>query len=74
MGLWEAAPMPSTFDFIRFLTLRITLMTHLNKVTVWLDGKRLANLVKDKDLPKELPVPSGFRHRSEAGMMTVRRV
>ena len=66
--------MPSAFDFIRFLNLRITSMTHLNKVTVWLDGKWLAKLVKDKGLRKELPVPSGFRHRSEAGMMTVRRV
>ena len=74
MGLWEAAPMPSTFDFVRFLTLSITFMTHLNKVTVWLNGKWLAKLVKDKGLPKELPVPSGFRHTSEAGMMTVRRV
>ena len=52
--------MPSAFDFVRFLTLSITFMTHLNKVTVWLDGKQLAKLVKDKGLPKELPVPSGL--------------
>ena len=74
MGLWEAAPMPSAFNFVRFLTSSITFMTHLNKVTVWLDGKWLVKLVKDKGLPKELPVLSGFIHTSEAGMMTVRRV
>ena len=54
MGLREAAPMPSAFDFARLFTSSITFMTHLDKVTVWLDGKRLVKLVKDKGLPKEL--------------------
>ena len=74
MGLRESAPMPSAFDFIRFLTSSITFMAHLDEVTVWLDGKRLAKLTKDKGIPKDLPIPSGFRNTSDANMMTLKRV
>ena len=74
MGLREAAPIPSAFDFVRFLTSSITFMAHLDEVTVWLDGKQLAKLMKDKGLPRELPVPSGFRHTSEAGMMIMKKL
>jgi Protein of unknown function (DUF3684) len=74
MGLREAAPMPSAFDFIRFLTSSITFMAHLDEVTVWLDGQRLAKLTKDKGIPKDLPVPNGLRHTSDANMMTMKRV
>lgn len=74
MGLREAAPMPTAFDFVRFLASSITFMAHLDQVTVWLDGTQLAKLTKDKGLPKELSIPDGLRHTSEAEMLIMRKV
>lgn len=74
MALREAAPMPSAFDFVRFLTSSITFMTHLDEVTVWLDGQRLASLTKDKGIPKDLPIPNGLKNTSDANMMTLKGV
>ncbi|KAF8523641.1 hypothetical protein JB92DRAFT_3140729 [Gautieria morchelliformis] len=74
MGLREAAPMPSAFDFVRFLTSSITFMTHLDEVTVWFDGRRLAKLTKDKGVTKELPLPAGLRNTSDGKMMSMRQV
>jgi Protein of unknown function (DUF3684) len=74
MGLREAAPMPSAFDFIRFLASSLTFMAHLDKITVWFDGRRLAKLTKDKGVTKELPLPAGLRNTSDGKMMTMRQV
>jgi len=62
MELREAAPMPTAFDFVRFLTSSITFMAHLEEVAVWFDGKRLAKVTKDKGVPRASPIPM----RSEA--------
>lgn len=74
MGLREAAPMPTAFDFVRFLTSSITFMAHLDDVAVWFDGKRLAKVTKDKGVPRALSIPHGLRNTSDQGIMAVKRV
>ncbi|KAF8513724.1 hypothetical protein BU17DRAFT_95084 [Hysterangium stoloniferum] len=74
MELREAVPMPTAFDFVRFLTSSITFMAHIENVTVWFDGHRLANVTKDKGVSKQMPVPSSLRSKSDAGMMTMKTV
>jgi len=71
MALREAAPMPTAFDFIRFLTSSITFMAHLQNVTVWFDGHQIAKLVKDIGVPKDLPIPTGLKRTSDLSMMTM---
>ncbi|RXW23364.1 hypothetical protein EST38_g2483 [Candolleomyces aberdarensis] len=74
MPLREPAPIPTPFDLIRFLTSSITFMTHLNRVSVFLDDKRLAKLEKTADAPRLLSVPKGLNPRTEGGMMTIANI
>ena len=46
-------------------------MTHLNRVSVFLDDKRLARLEKTADAPRVLSVPKGLNPRTEGGTMTI---
>ncbi|KAF5326190.1 hypothetical protein D9611_000170 [Ephemerocybe angulata] len=74
MPLREPAPIPLPFDLIRFLTSSITFMTHLKRVSVFLDDKRLARLEKTADEPRVLDVPKGLKPRTELGIMTVKSI
>ncbi|KAJ2913257.1 hypothetical protein MD484_g7175, partial [Candolleomyces efflorescens] len=74
MPLREPSPMPTPFDLIRFLASSITFMTHLNRVSVFLDDKRLAKLEKTADVPRVLVVPKGLNPRTEGGMMTITNI
>lgn len=74
MPLREPSPMPTPFDLIRFLTSSITFMTHLNRVSVFLDDKRLARLEKTADVSRILLVPKGLNPRTEGGMMTIANI
>ncbi|KIJ33557.1 hypothetical protein M422DRAFT_783144 [Sphaerobolus stellatus SS14] len=71
MGLREAAPMPTAFDFIRFLTSSITFMAHMEQVTVWFDGHRIAKLTKEKGVSKVIQMPAGLKKGTEGGTMTM---
>lgn len=71
MSLREAAPIPSVFDFVRFLTSSITFMIHLENVVVWLNGTRLAKVTKDKGVPSDFPIPHGLRSTSDGHTMSV---
>ncbi|KAJ3533672.1 hypothetical protein NMY22_g7241 [Coprinellus aureogranulatus] len=74
MPLREPAPMPVPFDLIRFLTSSITFMTHLRRVSVYLDDKRLARLEKSAGESRLLSVPRGINPRTEHGIMTINNI
>jgi len=74
MTLREPAPIPPAFDFTRFLASSITFMTHLSKVTVFLDGKCLVSLSKNSGRPKEMMMVRGLKGTSPEGTMTVRSI
>ena len=72
MDLREPAPIPTTFDFIRFLVSSITFMAHLREVSVYFDDKRLAHLTKDAGIPKELALPPGLTPTSPMKFMHIK--
>jgi len=74
MSLREAAPIPSPFDFTRFLASSITFMTHLSEVSVYFDDKRLARLTKSSGMSKELSLPKGLQSSSGMGIMNVKAI
>jgi hypothetical protein len=74
MPLREPAPMPVPFDLIRFLTSSITFMTHLRRISVFLDDKRLARLEKSAGESQLLAVPRGINPRTEHGIMTISNI
>ncbi|OCH90810.1 hypothetical protein OBBRIDRAFT_834709 [Obba rivulosa] len=69
MPLREPGPIPKAFDFTRFLTSSITFMAHLNEVSVYLDGQRLAKLTKAPGVPKSIALPSGLKSQSPMSTM-----
>jgi hypothetical protein len=71
MPLREPAPIPVAFDFVRFLASSITFVTHLREVSVFIDGKRLARLVKEPGIPKIAIIPAGLKTTSPQGTMRV---
>jgi len=71
MSLRESAPIPTAFDFTRFLASSLTFMTHLNEVSVYFDDKRLVKLRKVSGMPQELGIPKGLKNRSPSGIMSV---
>jgi hypothetical protein len=71
MDLRDAAPIPTAFDFIRFLASSITFMAHLQEVTVWLDGIRISKLVKSKAAPQDVTMPGGLKRNSDGGTMNM---
>lgn len=74
MPLREPAPMPVPFDLIRFLTSSITFMTHLHRISVYLDDKRLARLEKGAGQAHILGVPRGLNPRTEQKTMTINTI
>jgi len=71
MALRDPAPIPSAFDFIRFLTSSITFMSHLCEISVFLDDKRLARLTKAAGVPVPIEIPRGLQLSSRQGVMNV---
>jgi hypothetical protein len=71
MDLRDPAPIPSAFDFTRFLVSSITFMAHLREVSVYFDDKRLARLTKDVGTPKPLTIPRHLKTTSAMGFMNV---
>ena len=71
MVLRDPTPIPSAFDFIRFLASSITFMTHLSEVSVFLDDKRLAKLTKVAGVPMPIEIPRGLQSSSRRGIMNV---
>jgi len=71
MPLRKPEPLPTPFDFIRFLTSSITFMAHLSDVSVYIDGKRLARLRKDRGVPKSIGLRKGLKADSAGSMMRV---
>jgi hypothetical protein len=74
MNLREPDHMPSAFDFTRFLASSITFMESLDDVSVYLDNKCLARLVKDVGVPKTFPLPQTLRRTSESKIMEVKGI
>ncbi|TFK44587.1 hypothetical protein BDQ12DRAFT_730629 [Crucibulum laeve] len=74
MPLREPAPIPTAFDFTRFLASSITFMTHLSEISVFFDDKCLTKLTKSSGLPKELGIPKGLKNSSRMGIMTVNNI
>ena len=72
MNLREPAPIPSVFDFTRFLISSITFMAHLREVSVYFDDKRLVHLAKDADISKQLAIPRGLNLTSPMGFMKIK--
>ncbi|EIN13823.1 hypothetical protein PUNSTDRAFT_117488 [Punctularia strigosozonata HHB-11173 SS5] len=74
MDLREPQPIPSPFDFTRFLASSITFMNTLSDVSFYFDDKRLARLTKSPGVPKQLSLPQGLKATSDANMMHVRGI
>ena len=74
MPLREAAPIPPSFEFIRFLASSITFMAQLGEISVFLDDWRLARLVKDPGSPNKLAIPKGLKSSSPANVMHVKAI
>ena len=74
MPLREPGPPPTPFDFIRFLASSITFMARLSEVSVYFDGKRLANLKKDRGVPRPLTLRKGLKTDTPKGTMKVSSV
>ncbi|KAI0046331.1 hypothetical protein FA95DRAFT_1398210 [Auriscalpium vulgare] len=74
MALREPTPIPSAYDFTRFLVSSITFMAHLSEVSVYFDDKRLVRLSKDSGVPKELPLLRGLKATSPLGIMNVKTI
>lgn len=71
MPLREPGPPPIPFDFIRFLASSITFMTHLSEVSVFLDGRRLARLKKDRGMPRSISLRKGLKSETAKGTMRI---
>jgi hypothetical protein len=71
MPLRELSPIPSAFDFTRFLASSITFMAHLSEVSVYFDDKRLSRLTKSSGIGKTLNIPRGISGKSRLGVMNV---
>ncbi|KZT22896.1 hypothetical protein NEOLEDRAFT_1137233 [Neolentinus lepideus HHB14362 ss-1] len=74
MVLREPSPLPPAFDFTRFLASSITFMAHLREVSVFLDDKCLARLLKTPGHPKALSIPRGLKNTSPGGGMAVKGI
>ncbi|KIP09762.1 hypothetical protein PHLGIDRAFT_102310 [Phlebiopsis gigantea 11061_1 CR5-6] len=74
MPLREPVPLLTPFDFIRFLASSITFMARLSEVSVFFDGKRLANLKKDRGIPRPLALRKGLKPATAKGTMKVASV
>ena len=72
MDLREPVPIPTAFDFTRFLASSITFMAHLREVSVYFDDKRLAHLTKNAGIPKQLALPSGLTPTSPMKFMHIK--
>jgi len=71
MPLREPAPVPTLFDFVRFLTSSITFVAHLSRVSVWFDGRELAKIQRERGPPRPLGLLENLRAQSSKGMMKV---
>ncbi|KAH8102310.1 hypothetical protein BXZ70DRAFT_1017278, partial [Cristinia sonorae] len=71
MPLREAAPCPTPFDFVRFITSSMTFVAHLADVSVWFDGHRLARITRERGAPSSLGLRSGLKVDSSKGIMRV---
>jgi hypothetical protein len=71
MPLREPTPIPSAFDFTRFLASSITFMSHLSQVSVYFDDKRLSRLTKSSGMETALTIPRGLSGKSPLGIMNV---
>lgn len=74
MTLREPAPIPTPFDFTRFLASSITFMTHLSEINLYFNQHRLACLTKATGHPQELSMPRQIKNTSPKGIMTARRI
>ena len=74
MALREPGPMPSAFDFTRFLVSSIAFMTHLSEVSVYFDDIRLVKLSKNRGVPEEVPILKEFKGTSPKGIMNVKSI
>jgi hypothetical protein len=71
MALRDATPIPTPFDFTRFLASSITFMAYLSEVSVYFDNTRLARLTKSSGVPKALELPKDFKNISPMKIMNV---
>ena len=71
MPLREPSPIPIAFDFVRFLASSITFMAHLQDVSVFINGRRLARLIKEPGVPTPTMIPRGLKTTSPQGIMRV---
>lgn len=71
MPLREPGPIPTPFDFIRFLASSITFMARLSEVSVFFDGKRLAKLDKTRGIPRAIGLRKGLKPETQKGTMRV---
>ncbi|KAF7975917.1 hypothetical protein HWV62_8178 [Athelia sp. TMB] len=70
MDLREPGPIPSPFDFTRFVASSITFMAHLAEVSIFFDDRRLARLTKAPGIPRALGIPKNLRRSSAKNLMT----
>lgn len=70
MDLREPGPIPSPFDFTRFVASSITFMTHLSEVSIYFDDKRLARLTKASGIPRAVGIPKHLKRSSVKNLMT----
>ncbi|CAL1709408.1 unnamed protein product [Somion occarium] len=71
MPLREPVPMPTPFDFVRFLTSSITFVAHLTQVSVLLDGKLLAKIRRERGVPRTLNMKPTLKPDSSKRTMRV---
>lgn len=70
MPLREMSPIPTPFDFTRFLASSITFMTHIQEIKVFFDDKCLACLTKTSGVANSLSIPKNLNNSSRLGVMT----
>ncbi|KIY52910.1 hypothetical protein FISHEDRAFT_63575 [Fistulina hepatica ATCC 64428] len=71
MPLREPAPIPTAFDFARFLTSSITFMRNLCEVSVYLDRWCLVKLQKTPGPSKQLSVPQFMERWGPSKIMKI---
>ncbi|QRW26603.1 protein-histidine kinase [Rhizoctonia solani] len=75
MPLREPTPLPgSPLDIARFLATSLTFMVHLQSVSLYFDGKYLAQIEKTTGIPRKLDIPSGLKLTSPSGLMSTTRI
>jgi len=67
-------PVPKPFDLARFLATTMTFMTSLKTTSVSFDGKLFLKIVKSREEPSNISIPSDMKHWSVGGTMNITTV